>query len=55
MSRVNKKQQKDYLIKTVERKYGVDLKYKTDAELHKTLKEEGVPSLSRLLKLTQSV
>lgn len=44
----------DHVVKSVEKKYGVDLEYKTDAELHAALKKEGIPSLSNLLKLTQS-
>lgn len=45
---------KDKLVKTIEKKYGVGLRYKTDKELHETLKKEGVPSLSKLLKLIHS-
>ncbi len=41
----------DALVRTIEKKYGVDLKYRSDQELHTELKKEGVPSLSRLLKL----
>jgi len=43
----------DTLVRTIEKKYGVDLSYRSDAELHTVLKNEGVPSLSKLLKITQ--
>lgn len=41
---------KKTLIKTIENKFGVNLKYKSDNELYKDLKE--VPSLVKLLKMT---
>lgn len=41
------------LVKTIEKQYGVDLWYKSDAQLHTVLKEEWLPSLSQLLKMTQ--
>jgi hypothetical protein len=40
----------DTLVKTIEKKYGVDLGYRSDAQLHTVLKKEGLPSLSKLLK-----
>ena len=40
-------------MQTIEKKYGVDLGYRSDAQLHTVLKKEGVPSLSKLLKMTQ--
>lgn len=43
----------DTLVKTIERKYGVDLGYTSDAQLHTVLRESGVPSLSKLLKLVR--
>ena len=43
----------DTLVKTIEKKYGVDLGYRSDAKLHTVLRESGVPSLSKLLKMTQ--
>jgi len=42
----------DTLVRTIEKKYGVDLGYRSDAKLHTILKKEGVPSLSKLLKMT---
>lgn len=52
---MNKKLRKksDALVKTIEKKYGVDLGYQSDAQLHTDLKKEGLPSLSKLLKMTQ--
>ncbi len=47
------KKRSDTLVRTIEKKYGVDLGYRSDATLHTVLKEEGVPSLSKLLKMTQ--
>jgi hypothetical protein len=41
------------LVKTIEQKYGVVLGYRSDTELHAALKKQGVPSLSKLLKMTQ--
>ena len=48
-----RKKRGDVLVKTIEKKYGVDLKYRSDAQLHTVLKKEGLPSLSKLLKITQ--
>ena len=47
------KQRSDTLVRTIEKKYGVDLGYRSDAQLHTVLRKEGVPSLSKLLKMTQ--
>lgn len=44
----------DALVKTIEKKYGVDLGYRSDAQLHTVLEKSGVPSLSKLLKLTRT-
>ena len=49
---VNKNQRK--LIMKIEKKYGVDLSYRSDAELHTVLRKKGVPSLSKLLRMTKS-
>jgi len=43
---------KDSLIKTIKQKYGVDLGYSSDEQFYTALKKEGVPSLSKLLKMT---
>lgn len=54
MSKHIPKKRGDTLVKTIEKKYGVDLKYRSDAQLHTVLKKEGLPSLSKLLKMTQN-
>jgi len=38
------------MVKSIESRYGVSLGYSSDAKMYKALKEEGVPSLSKLLK-----
>lgn len=52
MAKTIRKKRSDTLVKTIEKKYGVDLGYRSDAQLHTVLKESGVPSLSKLLKMT---
>ncbi|MEI6296400.1 MAG: hypothetical protein WCO84_01980 [bacterium] len=53
MSKLISKKRGDTLVKTIEKKYGVDLGYRSDTQLHTVLKKEGLPSLSKLLKMTQ--
>jgi hypothetical protein len=53
MSKLIPKKRGDTLVKTIENKYGVDLDYRSDAKLHTVLKESGLPSLSKLLKITR--
>ncbi len=53
MAKNIKQKRGDTLVKTIEKKYGVDLNYRSDAQLHTVLKKEGLPSLSKLLKITQ--
>ena len=53
MSKNIRQKRGDTLIGTIEKQYGVDLNYRSDAQLHTVLKNEGVPSLSKLLKMTQ--
>lgn len=48
-----RKKRSDTLVKTIEKKYGVDLEYRSDAKLHTVLKDSGAPSLSQLLKMTR--
>jgi|AntRauTorcE11897_2_1112592.scaffolds.fasta_scaffold40614_2 rRNA-processing protein FCF1 len=50
---VKNKVPKNTLVRNVERHYGVTLGYTSDAELHKSLKERGLPTLSKLLKQTR--
>lgn len=45
-----RKKRGDTIVRTIEAKYGVDLGYRSDAQLHTVLKKSGVPSLSKLLK-----
>lgn len=52
MAKLIRKKRADTLVKTIERKYGVDLGVRSDAQLHTALKKRGVPSLSKLLKIT---
>jgi hypothetical protein len=47
-----KRKRNDILIKTIEKKFGVNLGYNSDDKLHAFLKKSGVPSLSKLLKMT---
>lgn len=54
MSKLIRKKRKDTLVRTIEKKYGVDLGYRSDAKLHTALKNSGVPSLSKLLKITSA-
>jgi len=44
----------DTLVRTIEKKYGVDLGVRSDTKLHTVLKKSGAPSLSKLLKMTKS-
>jgi len=53
MTKVIRQKRGDTLVKTIEGKYGIDLGYRSDTQLHTVLKKEGLPSLSKLLKMTQ--
>ena len=53
MTKVLRKKRGDTLVETIEKKYGVDLNYRSDTQLHTVLKKEGLPSLSKLLKMTR--
>lgn len=48
-----RKKRGDTLVKTIEKKYGVDLGYRSDAKLQTVLKETGAPSMSKLLDMTR--
>lgn len=54
MTKTIRQKRGDTLVKTIEKKYGVDLKYRSDAHLYTVLKQEGLPSLSKLLKMVQT-
>ncbi|HAM96476.1 MAG: hypothetical protein UR96_C0003G0034 [candidate division WS6 bacterium GW2011_GWC1_36_11] len=43
----------DTLVKTIERKYNVDLQARSDMKLGNLLREKGLPSLSKLIKETR--
>lgn len=43
----------DTLVKTIEKKYNVDLQARSDMKLRNLLKEKGLPSLSKLIKETK--
>jgi hypothetical protein len=53
MSKQIRQKRSDTLVKTIEKKYDIDLGYRSDAKLYTVLKEAGVPSLSKLLKIAQ--
>ena len=53
MTNVAVKKKNSTLVKTIEKKYGVSLRVNSDAELHADLKKRGLPSLSKLLKITE--
>ncbi len=54
MTKAIRQKRGDTLVKTIEKKYGVDLGYRSDTELHTVLRKEGLPSLSKLLKMTKA-
>lgn len=54
MSKLLRKKRGDTLVKTIERKYNVDLGYRSDAKLSTVLKEKGASSLSKLLKMADA-
>lgn len=41
------------VIQTIEKKFKVKLGYSSDKQMYKSLKENGVPSLAKLLKNIQ--
>lgn len=53
MNNVATKKSKDTTVRNIENYYGVVLKYASDAEMHTSLKERGLPTLSRLIKKTR--
>lgn len=54
MSKLLRKKRGDTLVKTIERKYRVDLGYRSDAKLSTVLKETGASSLSKLLQMADA-
>ena len=53
MKKIVVKKSPDVLVKSLEKRNGLSLRYKNDADMHATLKREGVPSLSKLLTLVR--
>lgn len=51
MSKLIRQKRSDTLVKTIEKKYGVDLGFRSDAKLSTVLEETGAPSLSKLIKM----
>ena len=45
-----REKRRDTLVRTVEKKYGVELNSRSDAQLHTVLKKYGASSLSGLIK-----
>ena len=50
---VNRRKRNDTLVGTIEKKYGVDLNYRSDARLKTVLRETGAPSMTKLLEMTR--
>lgn len=48
------KKRGDTLVRTIEKKYKVDLGYRSDAKLSTVLKETGASSLSKLIKMADA-
>ncbi len=44
----------DTLVKTIEKKYDVDLNYRSDAKLSTVLNDTGAKSLSQLIKMVDA-
>ena len=51
MSKLIRQKRGDTLVKTIEKKYNIDLGYRSDKKLSNVLKETGAPSLSKLVKM----
>lgn len=54
MKNNNQEKKNTTIIKDIEKKFGLHLGYKNDAELHYELISRGLPSLSKLLKITHN-
>ena len=51
MSKLIRQKRGDTLVKSIERRYNIDLGYRADAKLSTVLKKTGAPSLSKLVKM----
>ncbi len=54
MTKLIRKKRGDTLVGTIEKKYGIDLGYRSDKKLSTVLKETGASSLSKLVKMADS-
>lgn len=54
MAKMIRQKRGDTLVKTIERKYGLDLGYRDDAKLSTVLKETGASSLSKLVRMANA-
>ncbi len=54
MKNKNQEKKNTTIIKAIEKRFGVHLGYKNDTELHSELVNRGLPSLSKLLKITHN-
>ncbi len=48
------KKRGDTLVKTIEKQYKIDLGYRGDAKLSTVLRNEGAPSLSKLIQMIET-
>lgn len=51
MGKLIRQKRGDTLVKTIERKYNINLGYRSDKKLSNVLKETGATSLSKLIKM----
>lgn len=51
MNKVARPKKNNKLVKHIEKQYGISLRYQSDRQLHTALKKDGLPSLSKLLKM----
>lgn len=51
MNKVARPKKNNKLVKHIEKQYGISLGYQSDRQLHTALKKDGLPSLSKLLRM----
>jgi hypothetical protein len=54
MSKLIRQKRGDTLVKTIEKKYKIDLGYRADTKLSTVLKNTGATSLSKLVKMADA-
>lgn len=54
MTKMIRQKRGDTLIKTIEKKYGLDLGYRDDAKLSTVLRDTGASSLSKLVRMANA-